>query len=200
MNQNFGEDTETIMKNKYRRENRRLFKKNKIEEVWIDATEIDIQRPQRKQRRYYSWKKKRHTIKATIAINNNLEICYVWKIKNWKVHDKKLLEKEKNTDKLLDTKEVYLDKWYEWIEWDNINRPKKKPRFKELPDNIKEDNRLINSIRMKVEHVIWKLKNYKMIWWKLRIRLIWDFTSVRINLKQLILNVVVWLYNLKFLF
>lgn len=182
------------------RKYRKLFKKNEVKEVWIDATEIDIQRPHKKQKKYYSWKKKRHTIKVTIAINKIWEICFVWKLRNWKIHDKKILEKEINLDFLLEAKDVYLDKWYEWIESVNINKPRRKPRLKELPEEIKEENRLISSIRMKVEHVFWKIKNYKMIWWKLRIRLIWKFETVRINLKQKIFNVISWLYNLKFLF
>ena len=53
---------------------------------------------------------------------------------------------------------------------------------------------------MKIEHAIDKLKNYKILSWKLRIRLIWNFKSVKINLKQSIFNIVVWLYNLNFLF
>ena len=61
----------------------------------------------------------------------------------------------------MDTKEIYLDKWYEWIKWKNINKPEKKPKLKGMSEEIKEENKLINSIRMKVEHVIWKIKNYR---------------------------------------
>jgi len=137
---------------------------------------------------------------VTVWLSKELEIIYVGKVRNGKIHDKKLLEKEVWVYKLLKVKEVYMDKWYEWIEWKNIVKPKKKPKKKELTKEEKENNKLINSIRVKIEHAIGKLKNYKMLSWKLRIRLIWNFKSVKMNLKQSIFNIVVWLYNLNFLF
>lgn len=74
-----------------------------------------------------------------------------------------------------------------WIKGDRINIPKKKPKNKELWEEEKENNKIINSIsiRIKIKHMIGKLKIYKMIWWVLRI--IWNYKTVKMNLKQKIL-------------
>ena len=78
----------------------------------------------------------------TVWLSKELEIIYVGKVRNGKIHDKKLLEKEVWVYKLLKVKEVYMDKWYEWIEWKNIVKPKKKPKKKELTKEEKENNKL----------------------------------------------------------
>ena len=53
----------------------------------IDSTEQPIQRPGRKQRCWYSGKKKRHTIKTEIVITENGRIVSISKPEPGRVHD-----------------------------------------------------------------------------------------------------------------
>ncbi len=50
----------------------------------------------------------------------------------------------------------------------NVIQPKKKPRGGELTPEEKEKNRLISSIRIRVEHVISGVKRYRIVKDKLR--------------------------------
>ena len=51
-----------------------------LETILIDATEIPIQRPSKNQRKYYSGKKKRHTMKFEIQTDKNGKILNISKI------------------------------------------------------------------------------------------------------------------------
>ena len=61
-----------------------------LETILIDATEIPNQRPLKKQRKYYSGKKKRHTIKFEIQTNIKGKIIDISKSYNGKTHDLKI--------------------------------------------------------------------------------------------------------------
>ena len=62
---------------------------------------------------------------------------------------------------------VYVDKGYQAIEDDlpgaNVQKPTKKPKNAELDDTQKNKNRRISNIRIKVEHAIFRLKQYKIL-------------------------------------
>ena len=61
--------------------------REEAEALIIDCTEQPIQRPSRKQRRWYSGKKKRHTIKTEIVITENGQIVSISKPAPGRVHD-----------------------------------------------------------------------------------------------------------------
>ena len=61
-----------------------------LEEILIDATEIQIQRPKKKQREFYSGKKKKHTIKFEIQIDTSGKILNISKAYCGKTHDFKI--------------------------------------------------------------------------------------------------------------
>ena len=65
------------------------------EVILVDATETPIERPQKKQRKYYSGKKKRHTIKTQMLINPEIGEIISLVFAKWKVHDFQLFKSSK---------------------------------------------------------------------------------------------------------
>nr|WP_293124019.1 transposase family protein [Moorena sp. SIO4G3] len=147
-------------------------KKNPSDEKWVkeiltefelivDSCEQDRERPSssEKQKKYYSCKKKRHTFKnQVITTPNGQEIVDVTvghpgphsDINLWRQQSKKLDE----TQKYSGDKAYYGE--------DRIKTPKKKPRNKEMPPEIKEDNKKKSRERIFVEHLIRVIKIFRV--------------------------------------
>ena len=66
-----------------------------LEDLIVDATEQKIQRPKRKQKAYYSGKKKCHTLKNQVVINKDSEIVDVSESYPGRHHDKKVWDESK---------------------------------------------------------------------------------------------------------
>lgn len=66
--------------------------------VLIDATETPIERPKKKQKHFYSGKKKRHTLKTQIVVDKNLQKIICTAFSNGKKHDSSIVQRFKNTD------------------------------------------------------------------------------------------------------
>ena len=66
-----------------------------LEILIVDATEQSIQRPGKKQKKYYSGKKKRHTIKTEMLINKAGRIVGLSKAYPGSVHDLSIRRREK---------------------------------------------------------------------------------------------------------
>lgn len=137
-----------------------------VKEIIIDGTERPIQRPgnAKKQRRTYSGKKKRHTRKNTI-VSAGRRVLVVSPTKNGKIHDKKQLEKEPLPENIPPDVSILLDKAYEGSDKrlknnNQVFKPTKKPKNRELTEEEKEENKLISSLRMPVEHAIGGIKRY----------------------------------------
>ena len=147
-------------------------KKNPSDEKWIkevladlellvDSCEQDRERPSdyEKQKQYYSGKKKRHTFKNQIITTpNGQEIVDIIvgepgpksDIVLWREQSKKLEETQKyNGDKA-------------YIGEERTKTPKKKPKNKEMPGSIKEDNKKKSQERIFVEHLIRILKIFRV--------------------------------------
>jgi hypothetical protein len=84
-------------------------------------------------------------------------------------HDKGLADDE--TYKLPPKKKLYQDKGFQGfvVAEVEIIQPKKKPRNGELTTEEKMENRRINSIRVRIEHVISSIKRYRIVKDKLRL-------------------------------
>jgi len=141
-----------------------------IKDIFIDGTERRTQRPKdsKKQKRLYSGKKKTHTRKNTIICTKKKRIILVSPTKNGKLHDKPQLEKEGTLDNIPDWVAIWLDKGYEGIKkliknGNKVFMPKKKPKGGELTEDEKEENQIISSIRMVVEHSICGLKRFRCL-------------------------------------
>lgn len=132
----------------------------------IDGTERRINRPQDKdeQKEYYSGKKKTHTVKNLIIVgNSDRDIKYLSETTEGKKHDKKIADESQII--LPEGSTIIQDTGFQGLELDGVNtiQPKKKPKGKELTSEEKEDNRLISSIRVVVEHVISGIKRLHIV-------------------------------------
>jgi len=124
----------------------------------IDATERPVQRPKdsAKQKKHYSGKKKRHTIKNTIVTNKTgNKILFVGKTNPGSIHDKRMIDEEPIIFPKGST--VWMDLGYQGYSPPNAKRtfmPAKKPKDKELTEGQKQTNKKISSTRVHVEHGI----------------------------------------------
>ena len=107
--------------------------------------------------------KKNHTIKNLIVSDLNNNILYVSQTGEGKMHDKMMcdIEELKFSKKV----RLWLDSGFEGFNPENaeINRPKKKPKGKELTDIEKKSNQHISRTRVKVEHAIGNCKIFRIV-------------------------------------
>lgn len=126
---------------------------------FIDATEQQINRPQKNQKRYYSGKKKKHTLKNQIVIDANSKIRSVSKSVEGKKHDKKLYDESRIYTKQKTNIKGNLG----YYGTDSITVPKKKPKKIELTKEEKDFNKQFSRERIKVEHVFGKMKVFQIL-------------------------------------
>ena len=134
----------------------------KVLRILADVSEQPTQRPSKKQKKSYSGKKKRHTIKTEIVIREDGKILSVSKSHKGRVHDFKIRKEEK----LLPKESLKLaDSGYQgWQKLQsNVMIPYKKSRKRPLTKEQKDHNRKLASIRMKVEHKIREIKVFKIM-------------------------------------
>ena len=137
-----------------------------VPEVALDGAERRRQRPQdtEAQKQYYSGKKKTHTVKnIVIAGPEDREVKYLGVTHAGKKHDKKAVDEEQPTFPAGTV--VYQDTGFQGYapEGMEVRQPKKKPRGKELTEEEKEQNRVISSVRIVVEHVISGIKRCRIV-------------------------------------
>lgn len=131
----------------------------------VDVTECSIQRPKNYeiQREYYSGKKKKHTIKIQIIMDEITKKIVGVAFDKGSVHDFKLF---KNSTENLDKMIAFLgDNGYLGIQeiFTKSLTPKKKSKYNPLTDEDKEFNKLISNIRIAVEHVNCQLKKFRIL-------------------------------------
>jgi hypothetical protein len=135
--------------------------------AFTDSTEQQIPRPVDKNRRkiFYSGKKKRHTIKNQITVNNRGYILHKVGYKKGRKHDYAIYKKNHPiTPKQVIT---VFDLGYLGVETDFPEQlsalPYKKKRNRFLSDDEKEYNKIHSKTRIIVEHTISRLKKYKIM-------------------------------------
>ncbi len=130
-----------------------------------DGVERPIQRPKDKERQctYYSGKKKRHTVKNNVVVNERAKICLLTSSCEGKKHDKKISDEA--DIRLPEGSILYQDTGFQGFALVGviIVQPKKKPRGKELTAKEKARNREISRIRIRVEHAISGVKRYRIV-------------------------------------
>jgi hypothetical protein len=133
-----------------------------------DGTERPINRPQKDQETYYSGKKKQHTVKNNVIIDEICKILFLTATCEGKKHDKRITDEAGYT--FPEGSTVYQDTGFQGFcpEGVLIMQPKKKPRGGELTPDEKAENRRISSIRIRVEHAISGVKRYRIVKDKLR--------------------------------
>ena len=164
-----------------------------IKELFVDGTERPVNRTKKtkQQKRNYSGKKKRHTIKNTIVSDRRRRIHFLWKTQEWKLHDKKLYDKDGSSEIHC---EKWWDTWYIWWSW--IHIPKKKQKWKILTQAEKESNKIISSFRVVVENAIAGIKRFWIVSQKFRWRIYGNFQTVKRDTKDLVMAITVGLHNL----
>ena len=159
-----------------------------LETILMDATEIPIQRPSKNQRKYYSGKKKRHTMKFEIQTDIKGKILAVSRSYNGKTHDFKI---RKMSDHVPRDAIVLSDSGYQGLQ--NIHPktvlPHKRRKKEKLTPEQKAHNRALSSKRVRVEHVFAQLKKFKILGSTYR-----NFRK-KLHLR---FNIIAGIYNLRF--
>ena len=134
---------------------------------FIDCTEQQIPRPENRRRRktYYSGKRKRHTVKTQIMVNNQGIIIHKTGHKKGKRHDYDIYKKNHPVT----PKQVVnvFDLGYLGVGKDfpdqKSSLPNKKKRNQELSAEEKEYNRSHSRKRIVIEHTICRMKKHRIM-------------------------------------
>jgi hypothetical protein len=135
--------------------------------VLIDTCEQRIQRPKDRTvaDRYYSGKKKQHTLKSQVAVDETGEVVDVAESVPGPTADITLLDESKLLDRLPDDVGGLGDLAYVGIDkrQQHSAAPRRKPRGKERPAEDIEYNRAFARRRIPVEHTIWQLRQFQAL-------------------------------------
>ena len=140
----------------------RHLSEEEIRHMIVDATEQPIERPFRGQKKWYSGKKKRHTVKTEVRITNRGPIVKVSKSVPGSVHDFALFKEEEQTPK---DSHLFVDLGYLGIEkiHKNSECPYKASKNKPLDKITKPYNKALSSVRIKIENVLAQIKVFKIL-------------------------------------
>jgi IS5 family transposase len=161
---------------------------NDLEEILIDATKIQIQRPKKKQKEFYSGKKKKHTIKFEIQTDSSGKILNISKAYCGKTHDFKIRKTSEHVPK---NATILADSGYQGLQGLHPKTilPHKRKRKSKLSVEQKTHNRALSSKRVSVEHVFAHLKKFKILGSTYR-----NFRK-KLHLR---FNIISGIYNLRF--
>jgi len=142
-----------------------LLKETPALAVVIDTFEQPIQRPRQRQRRYYSGKKKRHTLKSQVAVDEQTgKIVDVAESVPGPTADLKVLKRSKFLKRLPKGVGALADLAYVGIadlHPEGLGAtPRRKPRGQERPPEDRRFNRAFARRRIVVEHGICRLRSF----------------------------------------
>jgi hypothetical protein len=135
-----------------------------VDKVIIDSFESPVRRPSlpEQQKRLYSGKKKRHTLKTQLATDQEGEILTLEAGHRGPQADLKLYDEAPLPEPLTD-KPRMGDKGYHSQEHPELTTPHKKPRGGELTAEQKAENKEIARQRIVVEHAIRRVKGFRSL-------------------------------------
>lgn len=169
-----------------------LLKFPEAKDLFVDGVERPIQRPKnkRRQNKLYSGKKKRHMRKSILAVNAHKKILILTTTKSARRHDKRLADKNRLFERIPEEVAVWVDNGFQGIQRQHRNTliPKKATKKNPLTYAEKEENRVISSFRVVVEHAIAGMKRFKAYAdiWRNRLQ----------NLDDRVMRIVAGLWNL----
>ena len=135
-----------------------------VKDVFLDGTDRRVQRPKnkKKQNKLYSGKRKATTRKNIVVSDEKRRILYLSPTKSGRRHDKRLGDKM-GLGSLPFEVSAWVDTGFQGLQKNHPNTqiPKKKRRDKPLSEKDKENNRLISSFRVTVEHAIAGMKRLR---------------------------------------
>lgn len=143
-----------------------------LKDIILDATEQRRQKPkgEKKQRPYYSGKKKLHTLKTGLVVNPQGKILALTRTTGGRTHDLKLFRQDITYQQLPQKSNKLGDLGFEGMLKDKIpntalpiKRRRREGKTIKLTDEEKEFNRNHAKVRVMVEHVIARLKKYQVL-------------------------------------
>jgi hypothetical protein len=136
--------------------------------VIVDTFEQRTQRPRRRQRAYYSGKKKAHTLKSQVAVDEDGQIVDVADSRPGRWADLKVFRRSGLAGRLIRAKVGALgDLGY--VGLDGVSprlraaTPRRKPRGQDRPPEDRRYNRAFARRRIRVEHAIGRLRRYQAL-------------------------------------
>jgi DDE superfamily endonuclease/Helix-turn-helix of DDE superfamily endonuclease len=138
--------------------------RREAEALIIDCTEQPIQRPgdDAVQKKHYSGKKKRHTLKTELMVTKKGRIVSVSPSHPGSDHD---LTVRRRGPRLPRGARAYGDSAYQGYDKEHkaIDYPYKKPKDGELNEEEKEYNKGLSRFRVRVEHKIGQVKRFRIV-------------------------------------
>jgi DDE superfamily endonuclease/Helix-turn-helix of DDE superfamily endonuclease len=137
-------------------------------EVWLDATEQEVPKPQDKQERKqrYSGKQKCHTLKTQVLTTKNLVLHILGGLPG-RLHDHTLLRASGVLHQLPEQTQVRLDRGYEGVEEEYpracVHKPVRARRNAKLTPFGRAYNQVQSRLRMPVEHLLGRLQKFKVL-------------------------------------
>jgi hypothetical protein len=130
----------------------------------VDVMESRVERPKKRQKRWYSGKKKCHTIKSQIVICAKTKIIIAVFVDCGHNHDFTMWKKSIGI-KVVQHIKIQADKGYQGIVklHKNSETPKKKTKKRKLTKEEKANNRRINSERVAIDHTNCRLKRLHIL-------------------------------------
>jgi len=130
--------------------------------VIIDVTENGIERPKKKQKKYFSGKKKRHVIKVQTVSDAQVGFILCNNCDKGKKHDFRMFKESELG--LRGETEVLADKGYQGIQklHSKSTIPYKKKRKGKLTKEEREHNRKLASKRILGEHIFCRIKVFRI--------------------------------------
>lgn len=128
----------------------------------MDCTEQPVQRPKRGQRRWYSGKKKRHTVKNEIVITEAGKIVAASDDAPGRTHD---VEIRRRGPPLPKEARGYADSGYQGYQHDHaaLEIPYKKTKGKKLAKDEKNYNHALSRFRVRAEHALARMKSFRIL-------------------------------------
>ena len=131
--------------------------------VVMDVTESPIEKPKENQKSFYSGKQKEHTLKTQLIIDLKSKKIICLASGKGRVHDFKIFQN--SGVRVGDLIKIIADKGYQGIA--KIHKlsetPIKKKKGKKLSKEEKQYNKLLNRLRVVVEHVNRRLKIFRIL-------------------------------------
>ncbi|MCA1628503.1 MAG: transposase [Acidobacteria bacterium] len=159
----------------------------RVECVIVDSFETPVERPSNneRQKRLYSGKKKRHTLKTQIYTDQSGTILSVGNAHRGPTADIKIYREEPIAAGLTE-KPRMADKAYCDGKHPEIETPLKKPKGKELSAEQKAANKELSKKRVRVEHGIRRVKGWRIVRdeYRMPVGLFTSVTSVVVGLLQ----------------
>ena len=140
----------------------RSLTKEEVLKIIADVTEQPTQRPSKKQKKYYSGKKKRHAVKTEIVVKDNGQILSVSRMAPGRRHDFRMRKEGKPLPAF---SSKYVDSGYQGLQkiTTGVTLPFRGSKKHPLTHEQKMHNKALASFRVKVEHKIRELKIFKIL-------------------------------------